>query len=282
MLKEKFCRFCLILTAIIMAGSIQAQNDVQRSISQISGDLYRFQNNFHYSVFLVTDQGVIATDPINAEAAQWLKDEIKERFNQPIKYVIYSHHHGDHVSGGEVFADDGAIVVAHKNATQALIDDNVATALPAITFQDSMTLELGGQKVELSYLGKNHSDNSIVANFPEEKTLFAVDFVSTKRLPYKTISRSYFPDYFEAFSRLEDIEFETLAPGHGKLGTKQDALEHGEYIIELYQFVKTAVESGDDLAKIKQNLTLEKYNQWGQFDAWREQNIEGMHGYISN
>ena len=282
MLKNLLCYICFAQIVTMVAVPVLAQDDTQRSISQISGNLYRFQNNFHYSVFLVTDQGVIATDPINTEAAQWLKNEINTRFGQPIKYVIYSHHHADHVSGGDVFANDGAIVVAHKNTTQSLIDDNVATALPAITFVDSMTLELGGQQVELTYLGKNHSDNSIVAYFPEEKTLFAVDFVSTQRLPYKTISRSYFPEYFEAYERLGEMEFEILAPGHGKLGTKQDALEHGEYLTHLYQSVKVAVEEGKSLDEIKQNLTLEKYSEWGQFDAWREENIQGIHGYLTN
>ena len=281
-LKKLLCGICLLSLTSLVIEPIQAQGATKREITQISGNLYRFQNNFHYSVFLVTDQGVIATDPINAEAAQWLKDEIKSKFDQPVKYVIYSHHHADHVSGGEVFAEDGAIVIAHENAVAALAEDNVATAPPAITFENSMTLRLGGQQVELTYLGKNHSDNSIVAYFPEQNTLFAVDFVSTQRLPYKTISRSYFPDFFQAFSQLEEMEFEILSPGHGKLGTKQDALEHGEYVIELYQLVKTAVEAGKSLDEIKQELTLEKYSDWGQFDAWREQNIEGMHGYLAN
>ncbi len=278
MLKNLLCYLSFILITI----PVPAQNDVQRNISQINGNLYRFQNNFHYSVFLVTEEGVIATDPINAEAAQWLNNEIKTRFGQPVKYLIYSHHHADHVSGGEVFADDGATVIAHINAAQALIDDNVATALPAITFQQSMTLELGGQRVELTYLGKNHSDNSVVAYFPAEKTLFAVDFVSTRRLPYKTISRSYFPEYFQAFDKLEQMEFEILAPGHGDLGSKRDALEHGEYLKELYQSVKAAVESGNSLEEIKQSLTLEKYSGWSQFDAWRKENIEGIYGYLTN
>lgn len=281
MLKKLLFSTSIVLITAFTAVTLQAQDNTKRSISQISGNLYRFQNNHHYSVFLVTEEGVIATDPINAKAAQWLSNEIKTRFGQPVKYVIYSHHHADHVSGGEVFADDGAIVVAHKNAVQALLEDNVATAVPVITFQESMRLELGGQQVELNYLGKNHSDNSIVVLFPAEKTLFAVDFVSTRRLPYKTISRSYFPEYFQAFNRLEQMDFETLAPGHGELGTKHDALEHGEYINELYKSVKTAVESGNSLEEIKTSLTLEKYSDWSQFDAWREENIQGMYGYLS-
>ena len=60
------------------------------------------QNNFHYSVFLVTPDGVIVTDPINAEAATWLEAEIARRFDQPVKYLILSHDHRDHSAGGEL------------------------------------------------------------------------------------------------------------------------------------------------------------------------------------
>ena len=70
-----------------------------RSIKKIAGDLYRFQNNFHYSVFLVTSEGIIVTDPINADAAKWLKAEIKKRFDKPIRYLILSHDHSDHSAG---------------------------------------------------------------------------------------------------------------------------------------------------------------------------------------
>jgi glyoxylase-like metal-dependent hydrolase (beta-lactamase superfamily II) len=161
-------------------GFAFAQDAPQREITQIAGDLYRFQNNFHYSVFLVTPEGIIATDPIDADAATWLKEELTKRFNQSVKYVIYSHDHADHISGGEVFKEAGAIVVAHENTKRAIIAENRPTAVPDITFTDELTLELGGKTVELSYVGRNHSDNSIVMNFPEERTLFAVDFIPVK------------------------------------------------------------------------------------------------------
>ena len=119
------------------AGAI-AQDAPKRAITQISGDLYRFQNNFHFSVFLVTPDGVIVTDPINAEAAVWLRDEIAQRFDKPIKYVAYSHHHADHISGGEVWADTGAVIIAHENAVAGITQKNVPTALPDITFTDKM------------------------------------------------------------------------------------------------------------------------------------------------
>ncbi len=90
----------LLLAAVgLAAGTVSAQQAPKRAITKIAGDLYSFQNNAHVSVFLVTPAGVIATDPINADAATWLKAEIAKRFGQPIKYVIYSHDHADHSHG---------------------------------------------------------------------------------------------------------------------------------------------------------------------------------------
>ncbi|MBM3602058.1 MAG: MBL fold metallo-hydrolase [Alphaproteobacteria bacterium] len=112
-----FTAACGVAVAILAMTDtmVQAQQAPVREISKIAGEVYRFRNNNHYSVFAVTPAGVIATDPINAGAAQWLKEEVQKRFNQPVKYVIYSHDHADHISGGEVF--DGAIIVAHEYAS---------------------------------------------------------------------------------------------------------------------------------------------------------------------
>jgi len=125
----------LVLAVGLAAGAASAQQQTKRAITQIAGDLYRFQNNLHFSVFLVTPEGVIATDPINAEASAWLKAEIAERFGKPIRYRIYSHDHADHISGGEVFADT-ATIVAHDNAKRAIIGEKRPTAAPQVTFSD--------------------------------------------------------------------------------------------------------------------------------------------------
>src|SRR5262245_3475114 len=141
---------------LLAAPWAQSQQAPAREISHIAGDVYRFRNANHYSVFAVTPAGVIATDPINAEAARWLKAEIAQRFSQRVRYVVYSHDHADHISGGEVFADT-ATVVAHENARAAIIGEKRPTAVPSVTFSDRLTLELGGTTVELVYVGKNHS-----------------------------------------------------------------------------------------------------------------------------
>jgi glyoxylase-like metal-dependent hydrolase (beta-lactamase superfamily II) len=90
-----------------------------RAITQVSGDLYRFQNNAHYGLYLVTPEGVIVADPINAETAEWLKGEIATRHNgAQVKQVLYSHHHWDHAGGAAAYA--GAPVLAHADAVKNL------------------------------------------------------------------------------------------------------------------------------------------------------------------
>lgn len=141
----------------------------------------------------MTQAGIIATDPINAGAARWLKAELAKRFNRAVKYVILSHDHPDHNSGGEVFADT-ALTIAHQNAKAAIITEKRPTSVPAITFSDRMTVELGGKTAELSYVRRNQGDNSIVMWFPAERGLFAVDFIPVRSLAFRTMSAAYIPE----------------------------------------------------------------------------------------
>jgi glyoxylase-like metal-dependent hydrolase (beta-lactamase superfamily II) len=262
------------------AGPAAAQDEVKREITNIAGDLYRFQNNFHVSVFLVTPEGVIATDPVNAEAATWLEAEIRERFGQEIRYLVLSHDHPDHSSGGEVFADT-AIVVAHENAKRAISGEERPTAVPDITFNDRMTIELGGKRVELIYPGLSHSDNLIVMYFPEERAVFTVDMITVKRLGYMTLSDAYFPDWMAAIRRVEAIDFDILVPGHGPMGAKADASDHRAYLEDLYDEVLAAARAGQSLEEMQASITLDAYKDWGQYDKWRTLNIEGMLNNIS-
>lgn len=275
-----FLSAALAVSTAFLPVEATAQDAPKRAITQIAGDLYRFQNNFHFSVFLVTPEGVIATDPINADAALWLKEQIAQRFAQPVRYVVLSHDHADHSAGAEVFADT-AVVVAHDNAKKTIVGEKRPTAVPEITFSEHMKIELGGKSVELIYPGRSHSDNLIVMHFPEERAVFTVDFISVNRLPYRDLSDSYFPDWIDAIKRVELIDFDILVPGHGPVGTKADASAHRAYLEELYSQVVEAARAGQSVEEMKRNITMEKFKGWGQYEAWRALNIEGVYRRVS-
>ncbi len=280
----KMSRFTAALAAVVFAlaafaGSIQpasAQQEVKRSITEIAPNLYRFQNNFHVSVFLVTADGVIATDPINAAAATWLEGEIKTRFNQEIKYVVLSHDHADHSSGGEVWADT-ATVIAHANALPVIIGEKRPTAMPDITFTDSLDIELGGQTVELRYVGRNHSDNMIVMNFPAQRTLFAVDFIPVKSVGFRDFPDGYLPDWMDSLRRVEAMDFDILVPGHGGNGSKADVAAHREYLNDLWTAVQAAVRAGKTVEQAQAEIKLTKYAKWFRYKEWGPLNVAGAY-----
>ncbi len=276
-----FRGYVLVLWTVLLVLPSGARSEDQpiREIKHITGDVYRFRNNFHYSVFMVTPEGVVVTDPINAEAARWLEAEIERRFNLPIKYLIYSHDHADHIAGGEVFADT-AVVIAHENAKRHIVDERRPTAVPDITFSDRMDLVVGGKTIELIYLGRNHSDNLIVMRFPEERILFTVDIVSRNSLPYRDFPNVYIEDLIASLKRVEAMDFDILAPGHGPLGFWADVAPHHRYIETLWAQVLDSVQAGKSLAETSAIVNMEKYRGWAHYDDWRDLNVAGMYRYL--
>lgn len=112
--------------------------------------IFRYGNN--QAMFVVTHDGVIATDPNGygrPQAVTSYIDEIKKVTDKPIKYLIYSHHHFDHIAGGKPFKDVGARIIAHKRAKErlALLKDPT-TPLPDETFEKKRTLNLGGTSLD--------------------------------------------------------------------------------------------------------------------------------------
>jgi glyoxylase-like metal-dependent hydrolase (beta-lactamase superfamily II) len=251
-----------------------------REITQIGGNLFRFRNNFHYSVFAVTTAGIIATDPINADAARWLQAELQRRHGQPVRYLVYSHDHADHISGGEVFAEAGAIVVAHENAKAAILGEKRPTAVPQLTFRDHLTIELGGTIVELAHVGRNHSDNSLIIQFPAQRALFTVDWIPVDAMPFRDFPDAYLADWLSGLRTVEALDFDLLIPGHGPVGRKEHVRAFRVYMEELRDQVLAGVRAGRSVAELKETVRMERYAGWAGYADMRPLNVEGMYRLV--
>ena len=249
-------------------------------ITKLAEDVYLFRHQFHQSIFITTADGVILTDPISADAAAWLKAEIAKLTDKPVRYVVYSHHHGDHITGGTVFA--GASFVSHAAAREYIVDAaDALTPVPTITFDNRMFIDLGGKHVELIYTGRNHSDNSVVVLLPGEKILFAVDFIPVETVAYRTMRSDYPDDWIESLKRVEQLDFDQLVPGHGKIGTKEHVRMFRGYLEDLRTAVREQIKKGATLEQAKQSVRLPKYENWGRYADWFPENVEGMYRYYS-
>ena len=239
-------------------------------------NVYIFRAGGHQSMFVVTSAGVIATDPIGYGRPQMVQtyvDEIKKVTNQPIKYVIYSHHHFDHISGGKPFKDAGATFLSHKRAKERLVVlKDPHTVIPDETMDKSKTIKLGDTRLELTYVGLNHSDSTIVMRLPKEKVLFAVDFINVGTFPGRGMIDAYPLEWEDSLKKVMEMEWSILIPGHpgapgGRLGTKDDVQAMLTLLQDASAAVKAEAQNGGCWDRVEKELKLPKYENMPGYEA---------------
>jgi glyoxylase-like metal-dependent hydrolase (beta-lactamase superfamily II) len=264
-----------IATAALLLSvtSLATAQSPVRSITKVTGDVYRFRNNNHYALVVVTDNGVVVVDPINADAATWLKTNLKQITDTPITHLIYSHSHGDHASGGQAL--DAKIVIAHANAPAAI--DGVT---PDIRFDDTRTLEIGGKTFTLVWLGEGHATDLITVVVQPENVAFITDAASPKRLPYRDFPRSNIDGWIDQIRKIETLDFKIFVPAHGNVGVKADATDARIYMEKLRQRVLDGLKAGKSVDDLAATVTMDEYKDWQQYAAWRELNVRGMARFL--
>jgi glyoxylase-like metal-dependent hydrolase (beta-lactamase superfamily II) len=268
--------------SLLQGPEVSAQESrPENEITKLADDVYLFRHQFHQAIFITTSEGVIVTDPISADAAAWLKAEINKLTDQPVRYVVYSHHHNDHITGGSVFADQ-ATFISHSAARSRIVDAaDSTTPVPRLTFTDRLFIDLGGKHVELIYTGKNHSDNSLVVLLPQHRLLFAVDFIPVETVAYRTMQSDFPDDWIESLKRVEQLDFDILVPGHGKIGKKDHVRMFRGYLEDLRAAVLEQIKKGATLEETKKAVQLPKYEKWSRYGDWFPENVEGMYRYYS-
>jgi glyoxylase-like metal-dependent hydrolase (beta-lactamase superfamily II) len=245
--------------------------------------VYIFRYQGHQAMFIVTPDGVIATDPIGERrpAAAAYIAEIRKITQAPIKYVVYSHGHYDHIAGGKPFKDLGAVFVAHKN-TKSLLEKRNA---PDIVVPDQVVddsggkVELGGTTLELLYVGKNHGDNSLIMRLPKEKIIFVVDFLPLSGTQFRIMADTYLPDQEDSMKKILAMDWDRLISGHPgaggrQIGTKDDVKVDLDYMLDLSAAVKKATEEGKCYAGAIAEIKLPKYENLAGYAQNLAGNIE--------
>ncbi len=147
------------ILALLAACGPTAPEQLPENTERVADDVYLFRHGEHRSLFLVSNDGVIVTDPLNAAAAREYRRAIAAITDQPVKFVVYSHYHWDRVSGAEVFTADGAQVIAQARCGARFRDNpNPAVVTPDTTFDDRYDVTVGEQTLELHYFGPAHGD----------------------------------------------------------------------------------------------------------------------------
>ena len=203
-------------------------------VEEIKDGLYWVTDGAYNTMFLTTGQGVIAIDAPPSIGKNYLK-AIEEVTDEPITHVIYSHTHNDHIGSAAMFPN-GVIIIAHQDSALELKDRNDPNRpIPAVTFEDTYTLEVGTQKLELAYYGPMHKPGNIFIYAPNQKVLMLVDVIFPGWTPFKDLAMAQdVPAFLAAHDKVLEYEFDTFVGGHlTRLGTYNDVQIQKEYFTDI-------------------------------------------------
>lgn len=279
----------LAILAVSMAPSsaprVAAQADFETT--RVADGVYQFRWIGHNGLFIVTDDGVVAVDPIGVEAAERFGAEIRRIApERSLAAIVYSHSDADHATGAgslmDAMGQSDVPIIAHEDAVAPIRERaDPAQPLPTVTFADRMSFRVGGREIQLHYLGRGHTDNMIVPFIPDVGVAFAVDFVANDRMGYQELPGWYFPDFFDTLSSLLAIPFDTIVFGHGPLGDRAAIHRQIAYYDDLRSAVRDAVQRGWSEDQAAGEIRLEEYADWDRYDDWLPMNVRAVHRWMT-
>jgi glyoxylase-like metal-dependent hydrolase (beta-lactamase superfamily II) len=223
------------------------------AVRSVGGGVYVVSDNKWQSAFLVTDEGVIVFDA-PASFGKSLPSAIAKVTDKPVKMLVYSHIHKDHLGGSVAFKDVKNLkIIALDGVAEFLKELNDPTRLvPNETFPSKRTLALGGKTVELVRHSYHSSDGDLFIYVPQAKFLMAVDSVTPGYAPFQGFDlTTNFHQYLKVFDQLLAYDFDTFVGGHlTSVGIRRDVEVAKEYTLDVYNTVKRIHNSIDQAAVV--------------------------------
>lgn len=261
--------------------------NMERSLVHVKGNLYRHTADklpsLHSGFVLITKEGALVIDPAFTCTSTWLNNEIKTKFNVKVKYVVYTHAHADHISGGQIFEKDGAIIVANQRAVEPIVGEKVPTALPSRVFDEKMTIQLGGETVHLHRIAPSHSNSMILAHFPGYKAIQCTDVCQSKTMPYNDFLDFYYDGWIKTLDWVIDQDVEIIDVGHYSFAKKEDIVAERRYMVDLHQQVLNLAREGKSWDELYRKVQFsDEVKGWFGFESMKTLNIMGMYRWVSN
>jgi glyoxylase-like metal-dependent hydrolase (beta-lactamase superfamily II) len=220
-------------------------------VGRVERNLYWITDGGYQCAFLTTSDGVVLLDapPTTGHNIQRAIDEIASAngVSNKVNYLIYSHHHADHVGAASLF-DKNVTRIGHEETRRLLLRDNDPARPPnEETFQDTRTLEIGGARIDLAWHGANHTPDNIIIHLPDHDALMLIDIVNPGWAPvYLSNLTEDIPGYLEVPAKALAHSWKHFIAGHnGRLGTREDIALHQQYMADVAENSKKAIDTVD-------------------------------------
>ena len=242
--------------------------------------------------FIIGDDGVAVIDTFqDPRPAAALLAEIRKLTKLPIRFVVNTHYHLDHVNGNDVFAAAGATIVAHRNVRAWMRTENIkmldppvtpqkkarveSLPLPALVYDSQVDLYLGSRKISVRYF-PGHTGGDSVVWVPDAHVVFCGDMLWKQHIP-NLIDASTAP-WIESLDAMQKTyAASTWVPGHGDIANSQDVLAFRKYLADLRAGVRREEAAGKSGAALVDALLpglRATYGKWGFFSDYAKADIE--------
>ncbi len=241
--------------------------------------------------FVVGDDGVAVIDTFqDPQPAVDLLAEIRKITKLPIRFVVNTHYHLDHVNGNDVFAAAGAVIVAHRNVRAWVRTENIkmvdppvtdekkarvqSISLPNVVHDSGVDLYLGSRRVAVRYY-PGHTGGDSVVSVPDAHVVFCGDLLWKDHIP--NLIDATTPAWIKTLDAMQaDFGPSTWVPGHGDIATAEDIMTFKKYLVDLRAAVSDERAKGKSGDAVVQDILpglKSKYGKWGFFDELASANI---------
>jgi len=235
------------------------------------------------NIWIVFEDYVAVVDANFPKEAGDVIQAIKKTTDKPIRYVLDTHHHGDHSYGNEVFGQAGASIVAQTNCARLLRVNgpkefadagkppsdrqDVAKSklkVPSLIFDEKFVLDDGKQRVEFLFFGHAHTAGDAFAYLPKQKMVCTGDACVNGAFNFMGHSDS--ASWIRVLEKCQQLDVNLILPGHGPPAGKELLEKQKRYFVELRQQVKKGIDAGQDFEDIKKSIDMPWYKEWTTVD----------------
>jgi cyclase len=256
--------FRLLISATAAGGlwvaSTQQPPTPKLTIEKIADDLHVIVGSGGNVAVLTTDEGTILVDDKFDTNVPEILEKVKSVTSQPVRYILNTHHHGDH-SGGNTTLIKTAEIVAHDNVYPNMMKGK-QPGPPRITFSHEATVRLGGKEVKAIYFGRGHTNGDAVVLFPAHRVLHTGDLF---------VAGPPFVDYAnggsgvawpDTIAQALKLDFDRVIPGHGPVSAKRDLAQWNEGFGVIRQRVSEWKRQGKTKDEVAAALTIDDVPGW--------------------
>jgi glyoxylase-like metal-dependent hydrolase (beta-lactamase superfamily II) len=256
-----------LVVILCICGVVQAQDDAKITIhsQRLADNLYMLSGAGCNHALLIGEDGPLLTDTDMAGFCKKVLAAVKEIADKPVRLVVNTHCHFDHVGGNENLAKNGAMVIAHQNVRKRMSSEQVLgqlgtrvppsppEALPRITFAKELDLHWNGEDVRIIHIPPGHTDGDCLVFFQQADVLHTGDIYFNGVYPFIDVNAD---GSIDGMIQAVDLalalanEDTRIIPGHGKLSNAAELREYREMLADVRGRIKKLIKKGKSLEEV--------------------------------